>query len=190
MTVTGDRLADRRHDRDGRSRRFHRGGTGHPGSRSLGRHAVSRAGRPRPLANTAPQPADSARQRQRAGNPRAACLWCRCSRHPQAPPGRRPSRTLPARLQRLGRGCAPTEPDFARTKSGPAAPPPRVDRVGTVQRAGLRLDALPRWQAAAPNSCPSAATWFQVPSETMRLQVRGSRVPLHQAPEQRRRPSS
>ena len=125
-------------------------GRGAAALRALGRHAASRAGRPRPLSIPRPQPADAARQRQRAGNPRSACLCCRCSRPLQAPAGRRTPPGLPARFQRVGAGLRPhcTTGPWAglfrfRAGNGLRLPLRQVGRVGTAQLAGLRLNAWP-----------------------------------------------
>lgn len=116
----------------------------------LGRHAAARAGRPRPHPIQRPQPADAARQRQWAGNPRGACRCGRCSLPLPALAGRQTSPGLPARFQRAGGGALP--PLLNRSVGAPIPtragicwrlPRQRADRVGTVRLAGRRLNAWP-----------------------------------------------
>ena len=161
ITVGCDRLADRRQEPDGRSRRFNREPTGSAALWSLGRHATLAGWTPAipfqyPIPR--PQPADTARQCQRAGNPRSACRCCRCSRPLPAPAGRRTLPRLPARFQRAGGGALPPlrhravgGPFFAGAKNDLRLPRQHIDPVGWVRLAGLRLDAWPHSCGVAPN---------------------------------------
>lgn len=111
-----------------------------------------------PLSIPRPQPADTARQCQRAGNPRCACRCCRCSRPLPAPPERRTPPRLPARFQRAGGGALPPlrhrtvgGPFFAWAKNDLRLPRQHIDPAGWV-------DVLGCGWTPGPTSCGAAPT--------------------------------
>ena len=151
ITVGCDRLADRRSGGDGRSRRFNRMPTGSAALWSLGRHATLASWTPAiPFQYRAPNPLTlhgSANGRAtRAVRAVVAAVRVPCLLRLDA--GHRPG--CPPAFSVLRAGRCPrciTGPwaDLStfRASNDLRLPLQRVDLVGQVQLAGLRLDALP-----------------------------------------------
>lgn len=146
-----NRLADRRQRRDGRSRRFHRKLTGSAALWSLGRHATSSGWTPaipsqyRALVPLTPHGGVNGRATRAVlavvAAVRGPCGsdWTSDTARVARPPS-----------ADFGRDCVPAaQPERSRSYSRlgrefACGPPWQfVDRVGTVQLAGLRLNALP-----------------------------------------------
>lgn len=128
---------------------------------SLGRHTVSRAGRPRPLSIPRPGLLTLPTAGQTVGQPASGAPFSLPFGN-QSPWAGRPSpRRLPDRLQRPGAGRCPRgttrawAPLFSLGRKIACGSPSRsLTVVGTVQFSGRRLNALPRRYATAPGSIP------------------------------------